>query len=138
MAAAASSTGMAGDSATSSGSFDALLGRAADILLTMQTALANSTLDLPPYEIRAAQKAITDFNQRMVEIRETNAPKKKFAFSSRSKKVGDATPAVAAPVMGAAADGSTATPPVVPSAESVAVSGSYPPCDLGLTLSLWV
>ncbi len=112
--------------ATSTGSFDALLGRAADILLSMQTALANSTLDLPPYEIRAAQKAITDLNQRMVELRDTNAPKKKFAFSSRAKKAGDAAPAVAASVTVAAADGSTATPAVVPSAESVAVSGAYP------------
>jgi hypothetical protein len=71
---------------TAGGAIDvAALSQASDLLQRMQDLLSQSIMDLPPYEIRSAQNCLTEFTQKNTQLRESAAPKKKFAFKSRSK-----------------------------------------------------
>ncbi|KAK3591569.1 hypothetical protein CHS0354_041616 [Potamilus streckersoni] len=54
-------------------------------LQKMQKFLAESTMFLPPYEVRLAQEAISKLQTQIQEKRDDLFPKKRFAFKSKKK-----------------------------------------------------
>jgi hypothetical protein len=81
---AAHESAAASHAASASAAADTQLALAEDAVGRMRQLLAHASIDLPPYEIRSAQRTIDEATAKTVQLREAAAPKKKFAFKNRA------------------------------------------------------